>query len=103
MLSVECQPTFRRNISPSVFATWFMLASCLAYSSTLKMEATRSSEMSVYIQWNTRHCIPEDRRLNLLSLRVTRSKAGDVKKATMNVITVYFFKHNFYSKNVDLK
>jgi hypothetical protein len=34
--SIEIQPTFRRNMS-----------SCLAFSSTLKMEATCSSETSV--------------------------------------------------------
>jgi hypothetical protein len=49
--SDESQPTFRRNIA-SIFnqhkagskqsptATWFMLVSWLAYSSSLKMEAT---------------------------------------------------------------
>jgi hypothetical protein len=30
----------------ALLATYFMLVSCVAYSSTLKMEATRSSEMS---------------------------------------------------------
>jgi hypothetical protein len=41
----------------------FMLVSCLAYSSTLKMEATCCSEMSVDFQWTTRHYIPEHRTL----------------------------------------
>jgi hypothetical protein len=32
-------------------ATYFMLASCLAYSATLKMAATFSSETLVDFQW----------------------------------------------------
>jgi hypothetical protein len=39
------------------------LVSCLVYSSTLKMEATCSSETSVDLQWTTRRYIPEDRTL----------------------------------------
>jgi hypothetical protein len=31
----------------------------VAYYSTLKMEATCSSEMSIDIQWTTRHYIPD--------------------------------------------
>jgi hypothetical protein len=38
----------------------FHTVSCLAYSSTLKMEATYSFEMSVDFQWTTLHYIPED-------------------------------------------
>jgi hypothetical protein len=37
-----------------------LLVSCLAYSSTLKMEATCSSETSVYFQRTTGRYIPED-------------------------------------------
>jgi hypothetical protein len=37
------------------------MVSSLAYSSTLKMEATCSSETSVEFQRNTRHYTPEDR------------------------------------------
>jgi hypothetical protein len=44
-------------------ASIFMLVSCLAYSSTLKMEATCSSEMSADIQWTTWRYIPEDTNL----------------------------------------
>jgi hypothetical protein len=36
-----------------------MLVSCLAYSSTLKMEATCSYETLVDFQWTTWHYIPE--------------------------------------------
>jgi hypothetical protein len=38
----------------------FTLVSYLAYSSTLKMEATCSSETSVDFQRTTHHYIPED-------------------------------------------
>jgi hypothetical protein len=41
-------------------ATCFTLVSCLAYSSTVKMEAKCSSETSVDIQRTTRCYIPED-------------------------------------------
>jgi hypothetical protein len=41
-------------------ATCFMLVSCSAYSSTLKMETILSSEMVVDFQWTTQHYIPED-------------------------------------------
>jgi hypothetical protein len=44
--SVESQPTFRRNMSLCLPST-FTLVSCLAYSSTLKVEATCSLETSV--------------------------------------------------------
>jgi hypothetical protein len=36
----------------------FILVSCLAYSSALKMEVTCYSKMSVDFQWTTWHCIP---------------------------------------------
>lgn len=39
----------RRSMSV-VLATWFTLISCLAYSFTLKIEATCASEMSVDFQ-----------------------------------------------------
>jgi hypothetical protein len=45
MYSVECQPTFRRNMLPQ--------------SSGLKYK-TCSSKTSVDFQWTTRRCIPED-------------------------------------------
>jgi hypothetical protein len=43
-------------------APCIMLVSCLAYSSTLKMEATCSSEMSGDVQWTTWRHVPEDSR-----------------------------------------
>jgi hypothetical protein len=44
----------------TLFVTCFMLVSCLAYSSALKMEATCSSETSVDFHRNTRRYISED-------------------------------------------
>jgi hypothetical protein len=38
---------------------------CLAYSSTLKMEATQNSETSVFFQLETRRYIPEDVKLKI--------------------------------------
>jgi hypothetical protein len=40
-----------------------MLAFCLAYSSTLKLEVTRYSKMSVDFQQNTQRYILDDRTL----------------------------------------
>jgi hypothetical protein len=75
MYCVESQPTLRRNMStPSSgsninnlkFCTppAFTLVSCLAYSSSLKMEATCSSETSVDSKLTTWRCIPEGRTLH---------------------------------------
>jgi hypothetical protein len=47
-----------------LLATWFMLVSLLAYSSSLKMEATCSSEILFDFQRITRCSIPEDRTLH---------------------------------------
>jgi hypothetical protein len=44
----------------SELAACFMLASCLAYYSTLKMKVTRSSEMPVDFRRTTRRYKPED-------------------------------------------
>jgi hypothetical protein len=41
----------------------FMVVSCFAYSSTLKMQAIYTSEASVDFQLTTRRCVPEDRTL----------------------------------------
>jgi hypothetical protein len=43
----------------------FTLVSCFAYSWTVKMVSTCSSEMSVDFQRTTRHYIPEDRTLQI--------------------------------------
>jgi hypothetical protein len=51
------------NITPPCLSPAFTLVSCLAYSSTLKMEVTCSSETSVDFQLTTRRYIPEFRTL----------------------------------------
>jgi hypothetical protein len=48
----------------SLLATCCILISCLAYSSTMKMEATCLSETSLDFQRTTRSYIPEDRTLH---------------------------------------
>jgi hypothetical protein len=61
---VESQPAVWRNMSPpapALLATCFMLVSCLAYSSALKIEPTCFSYKSVDFQWTTWHYMPEDR------------------------------------------
>jgi hypothetical protein len=47
-----------------LLAACFMRVSCLAYSSTLKMEATFFSEASVNFQWTTRCYITEGRTVD---------------------------------------
>jgi hypothetical protein len=44
----------------SLLATYFMLVSCLAYSSTPRMEGICYCETSAGYQQNTLHYIPED-------------------------------------------
>jgi hypothetical protein len=50
----------QQSISVLCLPPAFTLVSCLAYSSTLKMEAICSFEMSVDFQWTTWRYIPED-------------------------------------------
>jgi hypothetical protein len=50
--------------STAVIGTCFFPVSSLAYSFTLKMEVSYSSETSVDFQRTIRHCIPEDRTLH---------------------------------------
>jgi hypothetical protein len=51
-------------------AICFTLVSCLCHSSTLKMEATCSSETSLDFQRTTRRCILEDRNLPITAVRI---------------------------------
>jgi hypothetical protein len=48
----------------ALLATCFVLLFCFAYSSTLKIEVTCSSETSVYLQRTTWRHIPEDRTIH---------------------------------------
>jgi hypothetical protein len=57
-------------------AACFMVASCLAFSSALKMEGTYSSETSVGFHWTTRQYIPEDRTLSLKLVALYGWSAG---------------------------
>jgi hypothetical protein len=52
------KPARNQDEAGSKFAAYFILASCFAYSSTLKMEVTYSSETSVAFQRITRRYIP---------------------------------------------
>jgi hypothetical protein len=54
-------------------------SACLAYSSTMKLEATRSSEMSVDFQWITWHYIPEDTTFEILILSKNQNISSDCK------------------------
>jgi hypothetical protein len=44
-----------------LLAHFFMLFSCLAYSSNLNMNRHVYNEISIIFQWTIRHYIPEDR------------------------------------------
>jgi hypothetical protein len=74
--SVESQPTFRRNMSTSsgsknkrskkpACKQVVSRACCHSYSSTLNMEAIRSSETSVGFQQTKRRYMPEDRTVQV--------------------------------------
>jgi hypothetical protein len=80
MWSDERQPAFRRNILPlfsgfkckpawntALLAACFMLLSCLAYFSTLKLEEIRSSETSVGFNPTTPRYIAKDRNPRFLN------------------------------------
>jgi hypothetical protein len=58
---MHMDPSFKMTIRHLLY---FILVSCLAYSLTLKMEVTSSSEVSAEYQGTTRHYIPEDGALN---------------------------------------
>jgi hypothetical protein len=53
----------KHTASRHLLAVCFMLVSCLAYSSTLKMEVTRFPETSVDFQRTTRPYILKDKTL----------------------------------------
>jgi hypothetical protein len=61
--SWDITPRSKQVPGRALLATCFMLVSCSAYSFTLKMEATYSSETSVDFQRDTRRYLPEDRTL----------------------------------------
>jgi hypothetical protein len=58
----------------ALLASCYALVSCLAYSSTLKMEATCSSETSVEFQRTIRRYTPEDRTIQeITSITYTKT------------------------------
>jgi hypothetical protein len=57
-----------------MIAICFMLVSCLAYSSTVKMEESCSSETSFNFWWTSLHYNPESRTLQKIS---RMSRRGD--------------------------
>jgi hypothetical protein len=60
-LNIGCYCTTLNSCKSTYLPSASTLVYCLAYSSTLKMEATCSSEKSVDFQRITRRYIPEDR------------------------------------------
>jgi hypothetical protein len=54
-----------------LLATCFMLSYCLPYSSTLKMQATSSSETSVSFKRTTWRYVPQDRGFITASVRIS--------------------------------
>jgi hypothetical protein len=65
--SVEKKAKEETSLKQVASRTSFMLVSCLAYFSNLKMEATCSSETSVDFQRTTRRYVPEDKALGMQS------------------------------------
>jgi hypothetical protein len=69
--SVVSEPSFRKDMSPLLcLPPAFTLVSCSASSSTLKIEATYSSETSVDFQRATQRYIPGERTLYCLFLLI---------------------------------
>jgi hypothetical protein len=64
-LHLECRRISQGRKQRSAYDQVFIQVSCLAYLSTLKMEAVYSSETFFDIQQTTRRYIPEDRTLKI--------------------------------------
>jgi hypothetical protein len=75
----------------SLLGVYLLLVSCLAYSLTLKIEATCSYEMSVDFGQHTRHYIPEDRTLHSHRCDCPRSNSYvyDNILSSVNLISYY--------------
>jgi hypothetical protein len=65
-----------------------MLVSCLAYSSTLKMEITYSSETSISFQRTVRRYIQEDRNIYNHRCENLKSYIAYLYEGTNFIITV---------------
>jgi hypothetical protein len=68
LTAVDCLLPASRCFKQTLLTTCFMLVSCVAYSSTLKMEETCSSERALGFQRTTWRYIPEDKTLCKLTL-----------------------------------
>jgi hypothetical protein len=64
----------------------FTLVSYSTYTSTLKMEATRSSETSVYFQRTIRRYVAEDRTLNKMGVQETGLEAVNLIPLAMDKV-----------------
>jgi hypothetical protein len=76
-------PKNKPSKKPDLLATCFTLVSCLAYSSTLTMEAICSSETSVDFQRTARRYISKDRTLyfrDVWSVQI-KTKCNNVTRA----------------------
>jgi hypothetical protein len=81
----------RLNQTRALFATCFTLVLCLAYSSTMKMAITCTSETSADFQRTARRYIPQDTTL--------RNISGPVKRLSvskrMELVTKYLLRQNW--------
>jgi hypothetical protein len=59
------------SLLPTLHSARFMMVSCVAHFSTLKMEAVCSFETTFDFHQLTQRCVPEDRTLHLNQLRST--------------------------------
>jgi hypothetical protein len=89
-----------RNQRETCLPPEFTLVSCLAYSSTLKMEATYSSETSVDFRRTTWRYIPEDRTLqngqkitesrkSFSNITQRRHSSGTLQKRLKDALLIY--------------
>jgi hypothetical protein len=81
-------------LSKALLTACFILVSCLAYSSTLRMEAKCSSKPSFDSQYTTQLCIPEDRTLENYKL-MTNWLGWSEEMRLNNADNKIFFISNF--------
>jgi hypothetical protein len=82
------------------YAICFMMASCLAYSSILKVVVIFSSEISVDFQWTSRCCAPEDRTVR--NDLCENLKFYGVAKSFYSLCTSIIFYCSILLRRVDL-
>jgi hypothetical protein len=79
-------------------ATSCMLVSCLAYSSTLKMEVTYTCETSVDFQRTTQRYILEDRTLHIYLCRDSRIPSRESNPGPVKIEAAVYIKSDWDSK-----